>query len=169
MFDKEGSPILSGTISHQPLQKTTPSQSTPPAKPRTTIRPRKTILQRTTGKVGTIGTMGTGRTLGTGKTTQPLQKTSTYHCQAFLLYNDTFVDIDRSDIECNITGSASFISTGITVFSKTEFAFKIGFNVKSGISKLQAFESKINRAVIGNLNCALPSRSNSNCYSIQTG
>ena len=87
----------------------------------------------------------------------PIIGKTSLHCQAFLLYNDTFVDISQSEIECNITGSASFISTGLTVFSKSGFTFKIRFNVKSGISKFQAFESKINRADIGNLNSALPS------------
>ena len=55
--------------------------------------------------------------------------TSKYQCQAFLLYNDTYVDIEQSEIECKITGLKDYRIHWRTVIATTGFTFTIGFIV----------------------------------------
>ena len=73
-----------------------------------------------------------------------------WHCDAFLVYNDTFVNIKSSRIKCSkVKGSNPGFGTSRSVEAETGFQFRLGFNanaVKGG-----GIETKINSAVVSKL------------------
>ena len=80
-----------------------------------------------------------------------------WHCSVFLVYNDTFVNINKSKISCSQhQGNATNFSTGKTVEAETGFIFKIGFNAK--LVKGGGLEAIISRASVGKLNSFVPNR-----------
>jgi hypothetical protein len=79
-----------------------------------------------------------------------------YHCKAFLVYNDTTVDIKESTMSCLIIkGNATQVSGGRHVEAETGFRFKIGFIARGGGGVLKA---RITSASVGNLYNTVPSR-----------
>ena len=73
---------------------------------------------------------------------------STFFCDVSLFHNDTFVDLNHSDITCIIKGNGTNFFTGETLTSKTGFVFRIDYNAKL---KSKQIESTLSSAMISKI------------------
>ena len=73
---------------------------------------------------------------------------STIFCDVSLFHNDTFVDLNHSDITCIIKGNGTNFFSGETLTSKTGFVFRIDYNARL---KSEQLESSLSSAVISKM------------------